>query len=266
MVSIDTDINLYKDLVKFCNDHGTEIETRFQRLLVFNDFHAECYEKMFYKNRHPVAPPAVKELKKVIPQLSDAYIKASSYYLNQRTRYKKGYDIQLGQWYEKALKLFLATKGLKIKKKGFPYPDLQITDDRGVVLAYFELKFIEAPFLMADKKIKKTYPYSTKRYDYEASLTLDTGEKMLKQREKMEELEKKGYPVHFLWWFDCFHVKGIFAMASHEVYGFYDCVGNQHERKLRDGDLEDHQEIGKIYPPLLEMTTFAEYLDQFGVI
>ena len=262
---IEKDIALYKELVSICNKHAHEIEEKFERKLDFSSFHEECYEKIFYANRHTKTPPAVKELKEIIPELKDAYKSAADYYLNPRNKYRKGLDIQLGQWYEKALKLFFLTKGLCINKKGYPYPDLEITNKDGNVLAYFELKYIEAPFWRANNQIKNTYPYISTRYDYEASLTLDTGEKMQRQREKMKELEDKGFPVHFLWWFDCFHVKGIFAMSSHDVYDFYDHVGDQHDRKLRCGDLDDHQETGKIYPPLLEMITFAEYLDQFGV-
>ena len=257
---IKEDISLYKELVEFCNSHLQEIETKFTRNLEFTTFHEECYEKIFYNNRHALNPPAVKDLKAIIPDLTDAYKKASAYYLNPRNRYRKGLDIQLGQWYEKALMMFFETKGLYVSKKGFPYPDLEVKDENGNILGYFELKYIESPFLSANNKIKVTYPYNSTRYDYEASLTLDTGKKMERQRECMEELEKKGYPVHFVWWFDCFHIKGVFAMKSKEVYDFYDHVGNLHERKTREGDLECHQEIGKIYPPLLEMSTFNEYL------
>ena len=258
---INKDIELYNELVDFCNNHTKEIESKFERKLDFSNFHKECYEKIFFNYRHTNTPPAVKELKEKIPGLTEAYKKWSSYYLNPRNKYRKGLDIQLGQWYEKALKLFLETKGLIVTKKGFPFPDLEVRDKGGDIIGYFELKFIESPFLSANNKIKNTYPYKSTRYDYEASLTLDTGTKMEKQREKMLELEKQGYPVHFVWWFDCFHVKGIFAMSAYEVYSFYDIVGNLHERKTREGDLETHQETGKIYPPLLEMITFSEYID-----
>ena len=263
---INQDISLYKELVAFCNSHSNEIEEKFQRSLNFSDFHIECYEKMFYVNRKTKFPPAVKDLKEQITALKEAYAEASKYYLNPRNKYRKGLDIQLGQWYEKALIMFLATKGFVVKKKGFPFPDLEISTQSGKILAYFELKYIEAPFLSANRLIKNTYPYETTRYDYEASLTLDTGKKMQNQRECMENLVKQGFPVHFIWWFDSFHIKGVFAMSAEEVYNFYDNVGDLHNRKQREGDLESHQEIGKIYPPLLEMTTFAEYLNMLNNI
>lgn len=259
---ISKEIDLYKELVAFCNSNAHIIESSFERHLEFTSFHEECYEKIFFNNRHVSIPPPVKELKALIPNLSEAYKNAAAYYLKPRLKYKKSLDIQLGQWYEKALTLYLATKGYNIKKKGFPYPDLEVNDQSGHILSYFELKYIESPFLYANSQIKNTYPYESTRFDYEASLTLDTGEKMERQRERMLDLESQGLPVHFLWWFDSFHVKGIFAMTAHDVYDFYDHVGgNLFERKTREGDSEAHQEIGKIYPPMLEMITFSEYLD-----
>lgn len=263
---ISKDIGLYKELVAFCKSNMQEIESKFERHLEFTPFHEECYEKMFFKNRHASAPLPVKDLKEQIPGLTEAYKKASAYYLNPRNKYRKGYDIQLGQWYEKALTMFLKTKGYEVSKKGYPYPDLIVKDEAGNTLAYFELKFIESPFLFANNKIQNTYPYNSTRYDYEASLTLDAGEKMEGQRNKIEEIEAQGIPVHFIWWFDCFHVKGVFAMSAHEVFDFYDHVGNLHERKTREGDWESHQETGKIYPPLLEMITFSEYLELLETI
>lgn len=257
---MEQDIFLYQDLVAFCNTHTDDIETKFRRSLEFNEFHIECYKKMFYANRYSKIPPAVKELKEQIPELKSAYSEYSKYYLSPRNKYRKGLDIQLGQWYEKALTMYLATRGLVVKKKAYPFPDLEVCSQRGEVLAYFELKYIEAPFLSANKLIKNTFPYESTRYDYEASLTLDTGSKMLAQRECMDRLEQQGIPVHFVWWFDSFHIKGIFAMSSHDVYEFYDNVGDLHKRKQREGDMESHQETGKVYPPLLEMITFSEYL------
>lgn len=258
---VQDEIKLYKELVNYCNSHAKSIESKFVRKLEFNEFHEECYKKMFYDNRNTLAPPEVTDLKAKIPGLKEAYSAAAKYYTAPRYKYKKGLDIQLGQWYEKALCMFLGEKGIVVKKKGFPYPDLEVSDENGKILAYFELKYIEAPFIYACSQIKNTYPYNSKRFDYEASLTLDTGEKMQNQREKMVELEKTNYPVHFVWWFDCFHIKGIFAMSAHDVYDFYDHVGNLHERKTRDGDKESHQETCKIYPPMLKMMTFAEYID-----
>lgn len=133
-------------------------------------------------------------------------------------------------------------------------------------MGYYELKYIKSPFLTANIKIKNTYPYNSCRYDYEASLTLDTGDKLKRQREKIEtELLSKNIPVHYIWWFDCFHIKGLFAMHAKDVFCYYDSLsGDLLVRKQREGDFIDHQELGKIYPPMLNMLTFSELLQNYG--
>lgn len=257
------DISLYKELVDFCNLHQDEIETKFKKELSFNELNEMCYIEMFEKCRHIESPLPVKHFKDIIPGLTEAYKKNGSYFMTKRNEYIKGLDIQKGQWYEKALQLFLGTKGITVTKKGFPYPDFEISINDKVV-GYYELKYIKSPFLTANSKIKNTFPYNSTRYDYEASLTLDTGDKLYKQRVKSEELIGCGYPVYYIWWYDCFHIKGLFAMHATEVYEYYDMInGNVHERTEREGDLECHQEKGKIYPPLLEMITFNELINSF---
>ena len=256
-----TDIELYKELISFCEEHKEEIESKFQRTHQFDAINEECYKKMFWEQRKTTTPLAPKILKEAIPGLTELYREKSAYYLNPRNKFKKGLDIQLGQWYEKALQLFLKSKGIEVSKKGFPFPDYEVCVN-GKVTAYYELKFIEAPFISASTKIKDTYPYTSPRYDYEASLTLDTGSKLIRQREKMEsDLISKGVHVHYIWWFDCFHIKGVFTMPAAEVFDYYDhLAGDVHTRKEREGDKEAHQEKGKIYPPLLNMGTLSEYI------
>ena len=255
------EFNLYKELAAFCKVNSEEIETKFKRVVEFTDFNQVCYEEMFWKQRCQV-PKAVKEFKEIIPGLSDAYTKWFPYYLNPRNKFRKGLDIQLGQWYEKALQQFLSTKGVTVQKKGFPYPDYVVLEGN-TPIAYYEHKYIESPFLYASTQIKNTYPYDSARFDYEASLTLDTGDKFKNQRAKIEQdILPLGIPVHYIWWFDCFHIKGLFAYPAEKVFDYYDHLGGSiHVRKTREGDSETHQEIGKIYPPLLEMTLFNEYLN-----
>ena len=259
---MNPDIELYKELIRFCEIHMNEIETKFQRHHSFEPINEICYEKMFLAQRHTSAPIEPKVFKQQIPGLTELYREKGNYYLRQRNSFHKGLDIQLGQWYEKALQYFFRSKGITVQKKGFPYPDYEVSKD-GKPVAYYELKFIESPFLTAQTKLKDSYPYETLRYDYEASLTLDTGKKMASQREKIEEeLIPSGIPVHYIWWFDCFHIKGVFAMSAQDVFDYYDHLsGDIHQRKQRAGDIEDHQEIGKIYPPLLNMMTFSEYYE-----
>ncbi len=258
---MNDDITLYKELLNFCNENQTAIETKFKRDLEFSDFNKQCYTEMFLKCRHIDAPHPVKYFKEIIPGLTEAYRKHGFIFMNPRNNSIKGLDIQKGQWYEKALQMFLPTKGLIVNKKGWPFPDFEVKVGDKVV-GYYELKYIKSPFLSANNLIKETYPYNSTRYDYEASLTLDTGKKMQNQRIKIEELLETGVPVHYVWWYDCFHIKGIFAMSAEEVFDYNDhLTGNLLERKEREGDLIDHQEKGKIYPPLLNMITFAEYIN-----
>lgn len=258
------DLILYKELIDFCNRNQYEIETKFKRSMEFTSFNEKCYEEMFWKCRNADQPPTVKKLKELVPGLTEAYKNSAPHFWIKRNESIKGLDIQKGQWYEKALQMFFATKGIEVFKKKFPYPDFEVKIN-GNIVGYYELKYIKSPYLSAHTGIKDTYPYTSTRYDYEASLTLDTGEKIQKQRQKIEEdIFSKNIPVHYVWWYDCFHIKGIFAMPAAEVFDYHDHLsGDLLKRKERAGDLETHQEKGKIYPPLLNMITFSELMDVY---
>ena len=96
--------------------------------------------------------------------------------------------------------------------------------------------------------MKNTYPYTSTRYDYECSLTLDTGKKLQGQRDKYEnDIKPSGIPFYFLWWFDAPHLKGIFYMNAEDVFDYWDNVGTLHNRKEREGDKIAKQIKGKIY-------------------
>ncbi|MCI5619259.1 MAG: hypothetical protein MR330_04975 [Rikenellaceae bacterium] len=259
---MNEDIALYKELIAFCNSHQAEIETKFTETLDYSELNEKCYEEMFFKCRNIEAPLPVKHFKEIIPGLAEAYSVNIPKYLTPRNRYNKGMDIQKGDWYEKGLKLFLSTKGIEVTKMGFPFPDFEVKIG-GRVVGYYELKYIEAPFVLASTKMKETYPYNSTRYDYEASLTLDTGRKMDEQRAKIErDLLPQGIPVHFLWWYDCFHIKGLFAMSAQDVFNYHDNLsGDVWTRAAREGDFIKKQIRTKIYPPLLNMITFSEYIN-----
>lgn len=254
------DIELYKELVAFCNGYKKEIETKFEISLEFNEFHEECFIEMYLKNRENEEPLKPILLKEKVTGLTEVYKKAGGHFWNARNKMIKGLDIQKGQWFEKAFQLFLRTKGITVIKKGYPFPDYEVQNG-DETKAYYELKYIESPFLSANSQIKNPFPYTISRWDYEASLTLDTGEKLAKQREKIErDLLSKNIPVFYVWWFDAPHLKGIFYMPAQEVFEYWDKVGDLHERKQREGDLLEKQEKGKIYPPLLKMDTLASLL------
>ena len=139
-----------------------------------------------------------------------------------------------------------------------------MTDVSNKTLAYYEMKYIKAPFINAHNFVKNTYPYNSTRYDYECSLTLDTGSKLQSQRTKYEnDIQPLDIPFYYVWWFDAPHIKGIFYMNADEVYNYWDNVGTLHERESREGDKIVNQIKGKIYPPLLKMESLAAFIELF---
>lgn len=255
------DVGLYKELVAFCNSHKKEIESKFEINLEFNEFHERCFIEMYLNNKANEEPLKPILLKEKVDGLTEVYKKAGGHFWNARNKMIKGLDIQKGQWFEKAFQMFLKEKNITVVKKGFPFPDYEVQEN-GEPKAYYELKYIESPFLSANSQIKNPFPYKISRWDYEASLTLDTGEKLMTQRNKIEQdIISKGQPVFYLWWFDSPHLKGLFYMHAQDVFKYWDNVGNLHERKEREGDLIDKQEKGKIYPPLLKMNSISEFLN-----
>lgn len=253
------DIELFKDLVSFCNNNKDLIETKFDRKVEFTEFHENCFMEMYHKIKDELNPVAPKILKERVDGLTECYKKNVASFLFKRNKMIKGLDIQLGQWYEKAFQLFLKSKGIEVAKKGFPFPDFVVMPENPK--AYYELKYIEAPFISANNLVKNTYPYKSKRYDYECSLTLDTGKKLQRQRDKYEnDLKRSGIPFYYVWWFDAPHLKGIFYMNAEEVFEYWDNVGTLHNREERDGDKITKQIKGKIYPPLLKMLSLDSFI------
>ena len=259
---MNEDIKLYEELVEFCNLNKEKIETKFDRKVEFSQFNESCFHEMYLNIKSEDKPIAPKILKDRVKGLAECYRFVIPKYLNKRNQYIKGLDIQLGQWYEKAFQLFLQAKGITATKKGFPYPDFAVGDETKPI-AYYELKYIEAPFISANNLIKNTYPYESTRFDYECSLTLDTGNKLKNQRKKIEtDLIPQNIPTYFVWWFDAPHLKGIFYMEASEVFDFWDNVGNLHEREEREGDIIAEQVKGKIYPPLLKMGSISSLIEK----
>lgn len=257
-----TDIELFRELVDFCNSNKDRIETKFDRKVEFSDFNELCFQEMYLNIIDEPNPIAPKILKERVKGLTECYRFVIPKYLNKRNNFIKGLDIQLGQWYEKAFQFFLESKGITVQKKGYPFPDF-IVGSEDKPKAYYELKYIEAPFLSANNMVKNTFPYTTTRYDYECSLTLDTGKKLQRQREKIEnDLSDDNIPCFYIWWFDAPHLKGIFYMNSKEVFEYWDNVGTLHEREEREGDKLATQVKGKIYPPLLKMKSISELLKE----
>ena len=254
------DIELYKELVSFCNNNKDIIETKFDRKVQFTEFNENCFLEMYLKIKDEPNPIAPKILKERVDGLAECYKKKVAPFLFRRNKMIKGFDIQLGQWYEKAFQFYLKSKGINVSKKGFPYPDFVVNPENPK--AFYELKYIEAPFISANNLVKNTYPYDSTRYDYECSLTLDTGKKLKRQREKYEyDIKKEAIPFYYVWWFDAPHLKGIFYMNAEEVFEYWDNVGTLHNRQEREGDKIAKQIKGKIYPPLLKMQSLESLIN-----
>ncbi len=257
---MNPNIELYRELVDFCNSKKNEIEGKFERNTEFNEFHERCFIEMYENIRSEENPVAPKILKERVKGLTECYRFVIPAFLKKRNQFIKGFDIQLGQWYEKAFKMFLNSKGIYVQKKGFPYPDFLVGSEENPK-AYYELKYIQAPFISANNLVKNTFPYNSTRYDYECSLTLDTGKKLATQREKIEkDLLPKKIPCFYIWWFDSPHLKGIFYMKAEDVFNYWENVGTIHERETRDGDVIADQIRSKIYPPLLKMNSIASLI------
>ncbi|MBU1613569.1 hypothetical protein KKC87_04045 [Patescibacteria group bacterium] len=249
------DIKLYRELLTFCDEIREKQKYKFDGNLEFNNFHEACYKEMYYKLRGSDVALRPKEIKEKVPKLKEVYAKAARFFAEKRNEMIKGFDIQHGHWFENAFRKFLESKSIKTNKKGYPFPDIEVLKNDKTV-AYFELKYIRAPFIYANNFVGKD------RWDYECSLTLDVGEKLRKQRQKIEEdLLPENIPIFYVWWYDAPHVKGIFFMRAQEVFEYWDKMGVSHHRKEREGDFETKQEKGKIYPPLLKMRGFEDFLN-----
>ncbi len=255
---MDESILLYKKLLTFCKEIKEKQKFKFKNNLDFNNFHETCYKEIYKNIRGSDNPPKPALLKDKISGLKEVYSDMARFYFNKRNEMIKGFDIQFGHWFEKAFREFLDSEGIKTNKKGYPFPDIEVIKNNKPV-AYFELKYIRAPFIYANSVV------SRERWDYECSLTLDVGEKLKKQREKIErDLLSKGIPVFYVWWYDAPHVKGIFYMGAKEVFEYWDKVGISHTRKENKGDKTAKQEKGKIYPPLLKMKDFSSLIRDIG--
>jgi len=258
-------LSLYEELLKY---KKKEIEEFFINVKLFDNqfnfcqFNQECYNKMYKENYHSNIK-TVKQLKEEINGLSEICKKCGSYYINPRNSSIKGLDVQLGRFIEQIIMDFmndrLRIKAIPADKQNKSYPDCMILgQDRGI-LAYFDVKYHNAPFITAINK--------TNRYCYEGSATLDYN-KIIKQLELIDsELDR---PTFYLHWIDYPCLKGIFFETSEQVKDYLYKSGEEFERKVREGDFVVNKKyniikkIGytkKIYSPLLQMGTFEEFIE-----
>lgn len=227
----------------------------FENQLNYGDFNDNCFDKM-YKNNNPNSPKKVKELKEEIPELSCMCKNCGAYYMNPRNKSRMKLDLIMGQFFEDIL-IDYFNNYLKIPvvhgdKSNKQYPDCMILGKDKGILAYFEVKYHCAPFIMAYQKIN--------RYCYEGSATLDEA-KIKRQLEIIEsDIER---PVFYIHWIDYPCLKGIFFENSEQVKKTV-LDGQTFERKEREGDLDKNPRSvykEKVYSPLLEMGTIEEFVE-----
>lgn len=225
----------------------------------YSSFNAECYEKMYVQNTQDDIKP-VKELKLEIADLKDTCSECGKFFMQQRNRSIKKYDVALGRLLEDVIIDYLRAKyklnvvhGDTVNKK---YPDcMLLSTDKGI-LAYFEVKYHGAPFILARNKIGRDC--------YEGSATLDL-DKVVKQIEIIEsDLDR---PVFYLHWVDYPCLKGIFYETSEQLKEELKERGEEFERREREGDFnESNKKTGytkKFYSKLLEMGSFEELINRF---
>lgn len=228
--------------------------------LEFNEFNKECHQKIYQGLGKPVSR---KELFKDIPNLEAMCKGCWNFYLTPRSNSIKGLDIQLGKQFENKLIEFFASIGINSKKGNEAkknYPDNVILSSEGQIIAYYEVKYLNAPFVFVFKKVPG-------RECYEGSTTLDVGVKIESQREIVENIID--VPVFYLYWLDYPCIKGIFYMNAKDVYHYIDEVKMEWDRKSRLGNFvkegEEMRKVGhtkKVYLPLLRMKSFEEFLGQ----
>lgn len=235
-------------------DYLSNVKT-FENQFCYDDFNDQCFEKM-YSSNDPSNPKSVKELKEEIPPLKAVCKQCGNYFMNPRNMSVKGLDVQLGIQLENALidwmKNEFNIKAVHADKSKKAYPDCMILNTDNGILAYFEVKYHNAPFILAKQR--------TNRYCYEGSVTLDL-DKIAKQLVLIEsDLDR---PTFFLHWIDYPCLKGLFFETSEQIKHSLYKKGEEFERKERAGDLHGAKKTGytkKFYSHLLEMGTFEEFV------
>lgn len=258
-------VYLYKELLmqssKFLKGYFNNVST-FENQLSFEGINDICYQKMYEDTKDKKSIKTTQDLYGKIGGLKELYKKARTYYLKPRNRSIKGLDVQLGKQFEEVFIKFLNFKGIvaiRADSKNKRLPDIMVLDKTRNIKAYIELKYHNAPFILAWRLLG--------REPYEGSITLDT-EKLKRQLIEIEtELER---PVYFIHWIDFPDLKGIFFNTHDQIKEYLIEKPVQFVRKIREGDYKKGEyklqaKVGytdKFYPPLHEMGDFEELLQK----
>jgi len=262
-MSLEKNINLYNELLNLSAESISEYTKNlptFESQFYFQKINMNCYEKMYFGKRNDSSIIPRHGFFPLIHDLEDTCKKCWNWFLSPRNRSRKGLDVQYGKKFEAALRDFFGKNDIMCsmgdtKKKN--YPDNVVFNKKGEIVAYFEVKYLAAPFV-------KTFQFRPGRECYEGSTTLDVGKKIETQRDIVEN--EVDVPVFYVYWIDYPCIKGVFYMSSKEVYDYIDKIGSEWDRKERTGDFIKgndgvKKKIGhtkKVYLPLLQMGTFEE--------
>jgi len=253
-------IQLYKQLLENSEKRLIEFTKNFprqERQFTFVKFNEIAFQKM-YEDLKDVIPR--QQFFSDVPDLKEVCKGCWGFYLKPRNKSLKFLDIRLGKLFEDILRDFFISIGLQCVRfddMGFRknYPDLIIIDNEKPI-AFLEIKYLTAPFVMIFRKVPG-------RECYEGSTTLDADKKLEAQRDIVENDIK--VPVYYVYWLDYPCIKGIFFMPSEEVFSYVDETKLEWTRKEREGNFVHakgkrirlgHTE--KIYLPLLKMGNFEE--------
>lgn len=268
MENVDTSSIIQKDSLELYEElldsSSQEINTylkgvpTYHNFLTFNIFNKSCYEKMYLNNNQICSKHTFYEN---IPELKNECKLCWNFFLSPRNKSIKSLDVQMGKKFETAFGNYLKKKGFAFRKgdaKNKSYPDNAINDSHGNLLAYYEVKYHQAPFV-------KAFNFNPGRECYEGSITLD----YTKVKKQLDLIEKEiSVPVYFLHWVDFPCIKGIFYQTSRETKEILE-RGIDYNRKDRVGDFKNNKKIGytkKFYPSLLFMKDFKSFLDDLYIL
>lgn len=230
---------------------------QYDTFLSFSDFNKSCMIQMFKYNTI-----TRQEYFQLIPELEKECKKCWKFYLNPRNKSIKKYDVLYGHKYENAFINFLNGIGIKSSKgdrQDKLLPDNLILDKKDNIIAYYEVKYHNAPFVWAFK-------FNKNRECYEGSITIDY-EKAKKQIQRIEKDIR--VPVYYLHWIDFPCIKGVFFMSLEDTKKIID-AGVTYNRKEKEGDYitrnDKIKKVGyqeKFYPSLFEMKNFKEFINLF---
>lgn len=230
---------------------------QYRSFLEYCDFNTKCIKEMF---AHGIKPR--QEYFQKIPSLEEECKQCWKYYISPRNKSIKKYDILYGKKFESAFIRFLNTQGIRSEKadqKNTVLPDNLIKNVEGSIVAYYEVKYHNAPFVWR-------YKYEPGRECYEGSITLDY-EKVQKQIEAIRNLTN--LPVYYLHWVDFPCIKGIYYMSLEDTQKELE-TGIAYARKEREGDYitskGKKKKVGyqnKFYPSIISMNNLEQFIEMF---